>query len=85
MIESLVYQTLIGINSSPFYAAPGLASHWAEDDDKVSFYFKTDADAKWADGRPVVAKDVVSTWRLRVDKVFKVLERMLCGQNSMSL
>ena len=67
MIESLVYQSLIGINSSPFYAVPGLASHWAEDDDKVSFYFKMDADARWSDGKPVVAKDVVATWRLRVD------------------
>tara|TARA_Y100000589_G_scaffold148407_1_gene141849 strand:+ start:256 stop:2241 length:1986 start_codon:yes stop_codon:yes gene_type:complete len=68
MIGSLVYQPLIGINSSPYYVAPGLASHWAQDDDKVSFYFKTDADARWADGRPVVAKDVVATWRLLVDK-----------------
>lgn len=68
MIESLVYQTLIGINSNPFYVTPGLASYWAEDPDKVSFYFKIDEDAKWADGRPVVAKDVVSTWKLRVDK-----------------
>ena len=65
MIESLVYQSLIGINSSPFYAVPGLASHWAEDDEQVSFYFKMDA--RWSDGKPVVAKDVVATWRLRVD------------------
>lgn len=64
-IESLVYQTLIGINSSPFYAVPGLASHWSEGADKMSFFFKIDPDASWSDGKPVVAQDVVSTWRLR--------------------
>lgn len=68
MIESLVYQTLLNMSSDPFYYYPSLATHWAMSEDKMTFYFRIDSDAKWSDGKPVVAADVVASWDLYTSK-----------------
>ncbi len=68
MIESIVYQTLVGLNPDPYYFYPQLASRWSMSDDKMSFFFEIDADATWSDGKPVRAEDVVATWDLYTDK-----------------
>ncbi|MBT3785800.1 ABC transporter substrate-binding protein, partial [bacterium] len=68
MIESLVYQTLVGLSADPFYFYPQLATHWAMSGDKMTYYFRIDSDAKWSDGNPVVAADVVASWDLYSSK-----------------
>jgi microcin C transport system substrate-binding protein len=40
---------------------PGLATHWQIDDDKMTYRFRMDPRARWADGREVTADDVVAT------------------------
>ncbi|MCB2156739.1 extracellular solute-binding protein [bacterium] len=43
---------------------PWLATHWAVMDDNRTVYYKLDSDAKWSDGVPVTAKDVVFAWEM---------------------
>ena len=68
MMEALVYQPLVNMSTDPFYFYPGLATHWALSKDKMTYYFKIDGDAKWSDGKPVIAADVVASWDLYTSK-----------------
>ncbi len=68
LVESLVYQSLLSINANPTYYYPCLADQWSIGEDKKTYYFKLDPDAKWADGQPVRAQDFVATWDLLTDK-----------------
>jgi microcin C transport system substrate-binding protein len=47
---------------------PALATHWQIAPDKVTFRFRIDPNARWSDGQPVVAEDIVATWKLETDK-----------------
>lgn len=57
-----MYETLL--SSDPLTAdyAPGLADKWVISDDKKSFTFHIDPRAKWSDGTPVTAEDVLWTF-----------------------
>jgi ABC-type transport system substrate-binding protein len=37
-------------------------------EDKLTFKFRINPDARWSDGMPVIAADVVATWDLRMDE-----------------
>ncbi|MBW7874394.1 MAG: hypothetical protein H3C47_00220 [Candidatus Cloacimonetes bacterium] len=67
MIQGLVYEPLLGYNADPFYYYPGLANQWSVGEDKQTFYFSIDSEARWADNKPVRAQDVVATWDLLTD------------------
>jgi microcin C transport system substrate-binding protein len=47
---------------------PALATHWQISPDKLTFRYRLDPNARWADGQPVVADDVVATWTLMMDQ-----------------
>jgi microcin C transport system substrate-binding protein len=68
MIQAMAYESLLNLSVYPFYFYPALANKWSVADDKVTFYFSIDPDAKWSDGKPVIAQDVVATWDLMTDK-----------------
>ncbi|OQX24162.1 MAG: ABC transporter substrate-binding protein [Desulfobacteraceae bacterium IS3] len=53
--------SLIGIHPNTENIIPELATHWAFDKDKKTMYFKLNKDARWSDGKPVVADDFVYT------------------------
>ncbi len=53
--------SLIGIHPNTENITPELATHWAFDKDKKTMYFKLNKDARWSDGKPVVADDFVYT------------------------
>lgn len=42
---------------------PGVATHFAANDDNSVFTFYLRSDARWSDGRPVTARDFVYAWR----------------------
>ncbi len=44
---------------------PGIAARWTIDEDGAVFHLRKDA--RWADGKPVTAKDFVFAWRTVVD------------------
>ena len=64
---SLIYETLLYFNGETMDWKPRLASHWKVSDDKQTFHYRLDPRARWADGMPVTADDVVASWMLRTD------------------
>ena len=67
-IKDLCYESLLGEHPATLDFVPGLASHWYISEDKLTFKFRINPDARWADGMPVVADDIVATWDLRMDE-----------------
>ena len=68
LMSSMVYERLLGIHPTTLEYYPGLATHWKISDDKLTFWFRINPDARWADGYRVTAQDVIATWKLHVDE-----------------
>jgi microcin C transport system substrate-binding protein len=66
-IKAMVYEALVGQHPITLETAPALASHWKISADKKTFTFRIDPRARFSDGSPVVAEDVVATWKLMTD------------------
>ncbi|OJX59312.1 MAG: hypothetical protein BGO89_02525 [Candidatus Kapaibacterium thiocyanatum] len=66
-IAAICYETLISQHPITLDYAPGIATHWKIGTDKKTFTFRIDPNARFADGKPVTAEDVVATWKLLVD------------------
>jgi microcin C transport system substrate-binding protein len=67
MIGGMVYETLLTLHPNTLDYIPALATHWQISPDKLTFRYRIDPNARWADGQPVVADDVVATWSLMMD------------------
>lgn len=67
VLRDLCYESLLTRHSDTLQFLPRLASHWWISDDRQTFRFRINPRAHWADGRPVVAADVIATWRLLTD------------------
>ena len=67
-IMALCYESLLSQHPTTLEFVPSLASHWSISDDKMVFKFRINPDARWWDGMPVTADDIVATWDLRMDK-----------------
>ena len=67
MMENMIYESLVQQDPVTEEYIPGLATHWKISEDKMKFSFRIDPNARWADGKPVTAEDVVATWKLLVD------------------
>ena len=67
-ITALCYETLLGQHPATLEFVPGLASHWSISEDKMTFKYRINPDARWSDGMPVIADDIVATWDLRMDE-----------------
>jgi len=48
---------LVGLHPKTMKVIPGVAKRWAVSDDGRTVYYEIDPDAKYNDGRPIVAKD----------------------------
>jgi microcin C transport system substrate-binding protein len=66
-LAQLVYEPLITIHPTTLEYMPVLASHWQVGADKMTMRFRIDPNARFSDGTPVTAEDVVATWKLLVD------------------
>ena len=62
MTFDLMYENLIGVDSSTLEVAPSLARRWAVSEDGEEFVFEIDGRARWSDGKPVTAEDVKWTF-----------------------
>jgi microcin C transport system substrate-binding protein len=67
-IETSCYEALLDLHPVTLEFVPRLASHWKISDDKMTFWFRIDPEARWSDGRRVVAEDVLATWKLLMDE-----------------
>ena len=47
---------------------PELATHWKIGTDSMTFFFRIDPRAKWADGRDVTSEDIIATYKIVTDK-----------------
>ena len=68
IIFALCYEALLTQHPATLEFVPSLATHWSISDDKLTFKFRINPDARWSDGMPVIADDVVATWDLRMDE-----------------
>jgi len=68
LLEGMCYETLLGRHSDTMQFTPRLASHWQISEDKRTFRYRINPRAHWPDGRPVVAEDVVASWKLMMDE-----------------
>ena len=62
-----LYETLLGSDPLTADHAPGLADRWEVSEDKLSFTFHIDEKARWSDGKPITAEDVVWTFNAVMD------------------
>ena len=68
MIQGLVYETLLTMHPTTLEYMPALATHWQISEDKLTYRFRINPNARWPDGNPVVSADVIATWKLMLDK-----------------
>ena len=64
----LCYEALLEEHPLTLDYVPRLASHWHVSDDKMTFKFRINPDARWWDGMPVTSDDVIATWDLLMDE-----------------
>ena len=67
-VAGLAYETLLGVHPTTLDYIPGLATHWQISPDKMTYRFRINPNARFSDGMPVTADDVVATYDLMVDK-----------------
>lgn len=58
-IFRLMFETLLNTDAITLEDRPGLADQWTIGEDKKTFTFHIDPRAKWSDGQPITAEDVV--------------------------
>ena len=68
MIGPMVYESLLTVHPTTLDYMPVLATHWQVSDDKLTYRYRINPNARWADGQPIVADDVVASWMFKMDK-----------------
>ncbi|RPI18356.1 MAG: ABC transporter substrate-binding protein [Ignavibacteriae bacterium] len=67
MAQGMMYEPLLSLDPVTEEYIPALATHYKISDDHMTFTFRIDPRARWADGKPVTSEDVIATWKLMVD------------------
>jgi microcin C transport system substrate-binding protein len=67
-IQTLVYEGLLGLHPTTLEYIPALATHWQISPDKLTYRFRLDPNAKFSNGEPVTASDVVASFKFLMDK-----------------
>jgi microcin C transport system substrate-binding protein len=70
-ITALVYETLLGLDTYTLSFIPNLATHWQISPDKMTYRFRINPNARFSDGMPVTAEDVVATYDFMMDKTLQ--------------
>jgi len=61
-VFGLLYESLIGMDPITAEYTANIAKSWTISEDKKTFTFELDENAKWSDGKPISAEDVVWTF-----------------------
>jgi len=67
LVFGLVYDSLLDIHPLTLEFIPLIADSWKVSADKKVFTFHIDRKAKWADGKPITARDVLFTYDTIMD------------------
>lgn len=68
LISSMVFERLLTVHPTTLEFIPSLATHWKISEDKKTFWFRINPDARWSTGHRVTSQDVIATWRLLTDE-----------------
>jgi microcin C transport system substrate-binding protein len=64
ILSDLLYESMLSQDNENNDFVPLLATHWKTENDKLTYSFRINPDARWADGMPVTTDDVVATLNL---------------------
>jgi microcin C transport system substrate-binding protein len=64
----LCTEGLLSIHPNTLEFIPMLATHWKISEDKMTFSFRINPEARWSDGKEVTSADVLATYKLRMDE-----------------
>lgn len=67
MAQEMIYESLLSKDPVNEEFTPRLATHWQISPDKMTFRFRINPNARWADGKPVTSEDYLATFKLRLD------------------
>lgn len=70
-ISQLAYEPLVSLHPTTLAFMPVIATHWQIGPDKMTFRFRIDPNARFSDGTPVTADDVVASWSFHADKTLQ--------------
>ncbi len=65
--RDICQESLLSIHPQTLELIPLLATHWKVSEDKSVYTFRINPDARWSDGKEVIAQDVVATYNLLMD------------------
>ena len=71
LMSGLQYEALLGFDYENLEWEPSIATHWKISEDRLTYWFRIDPNAKWDDGKDVTSKDVVSYFKLLIDEGHK--------------
>ena len=66
-LHDLVFEHLVLMHPTTQEFIPSLATHWQVSDDLSLYRFRLNPNARFSDGAPVTAEDVVASWDLVMD------------------
>jgi len=67
LMDALQNEPLLGFDYENLEWQPVIATHWKIEDDSLTYWFRVDPRAKWADGKDIIAEDVVAAFKLHTD------------------
>jgi microcin C transport system substrate-binding protein len=71
LVGDSVYETLLSLHPATLEYIPSLATHWQVSSDQLTFRFRLNPNARFSNGEPVTADDVVASWGLITDKTLR--------------
>lgn len=66
-IFGVMYESLLSLHPLTLAYEAAIADRWSVSEDKKTFTFHIDADARWSDGKPITARDVAWTYDAIMD------------------
>ncbi len=70
-VTAAAYESLLAIHPTTLEFIPALATHWQISPDKMTYRFRINPNARFSDGTPVTAEDVVASYDFRMDKTLQ--------------
>ena len=67
MMADMAQEGMLTLNPTTLEWVPVLATHWQISEDKSTYRYRLNPEARWSDGDEVTAEDVVASWKLRMD------------------
>jgi microcin C transport system substrate-binding protein len=67
-VSGQAYMGLLDLHPTTLEYIPRLATHWKISEDKSTYTFRINPEARWSDGTPITAQDVIASWQIRVDE-----------------